>query len=436
MRKTFVWILAALMVLAALPAAAQPVHLTLWHSMSEDAGLLLDSLIAEFNATAGKEAGIEVESVFQGQYSEAVNKMNSILVAGQTDTLPDVMQLDATGKVPYASAETAYTAEEAMRDHPETDMTKMLAPAMANWSLSGTQLGFPFATSTTVLYYNKTLLDTAGAAAPATLADIGALAGRLPEKTADGLDVTVYAHVPNTPTLCNWLGQMGSDLVNQHNGTEGTATALACMDNGALVSFLTEWKALYATGALADTAGSTDAFVAGQQAVMTGSTSNIASVLEKVGDRFELGVAPYPRVNDAAGSGATVSGSCLAMFDHGEERRQAAWTLVCWLTSAEIQARFAGGTGYLPANGDSVDSDAWKQLVAEHPQYQVGLDQLMQTPETMRSVTVGPSADFYYAIMNDISDMLEQDLSPEETADILQEDLEGLLTQYARANAQ
>ena len=64
----------------------------------------------------------------------------------------------------------------------------------------------------------------------------------------------------------------------------------------------------------------------------------------------------------------------------------------------------------------------------------MGLRQLTETPDSMRSVTVGPSADFYYAIMNDISDMLDSDLSVEETVEIMQDDLNGMLEQYLRAN--
>ena len=52
----------------------------------------------------------------------------------------------------------------------------------------------------------------------------------------------------------------------------------------------------------------------------------------------------------------------------------------------------------------------------------------------MRSVTVGPSADFYYGIINDISDMLESDLTVEETVDLMADDLGGMLAQYAKAN--
>ena len=407
---------------------AETVRIVLWHSMSEEAGVLMEGYVKQFNETVGKEKGIEVESVFQGAYADAVSKMNGILAAGQLETLPDVMQLDATGKVSFASAENAYSVDAALQDHPETDLSGMLAPAMANWQLSGVQLGLPFATSTTVTYYNKTALEEAGFAAPVTLEDIGALFSL----AKDG--ITVYASVPNTPTLANWLGQLGSDLVNSHNGTEGTATALACIENGALADFLTAWKALYATGALVNKSASSDEFVAGRQLIMTSSSSSVASILEKVGDRFELGVCGYPKVHASSAAGATVSGSCLVMFDHGDAKKAAAWEFVQYLTGAAVQADFARGTGYLPSNAAAAESDIWQDLIQAYPQYQVGLDQLQETPDTMRSVTVGPAADFYYAIINDISDMLEEDLSVEETVELMADDLGGMLAQYARAN--
>ena len=52
----------------------------------------------------------------------------------------------------------------------------------------------------------------------------------------------------------------------------------------------------------------------------------------------------------------------------------------------------------------------------------------------MRSVTVGPSADFYYAIMNGVSDMLKNTLSPKAATASMAENLQALLDQYARNN--
>ena len=52
----------------------------------------------------------------------------------------------------------------------------------------------------------------------------------------------------------------------------------------------------------------------------------------------------------------------------------------------------------------------------------------------MKSVTVGPSADFYYGIMNGVGDMLNNDVSPEKAAASMASSLQALLDQYARNN--
>ena len=62
------------------------------------------------------------------------------------------------------------------------------------------------------------------------------------------------------------------------------------------------------------------------------------------------------------------------------------------------------------------------------------MDQLAVTPTNMISVTVGPATDFYYAIQNCISDMLEYGDDVETTVDIMADELGGLLYQYAQAN--
>jgi hypothetical protein len=66
--------------------------------------------------------------------------------------------------------------------------------------------------------------------------------------------------------------------------------------------------------------------------------------------------------------------------------------------------------------------------------YGVAFEQLNNTPASMRSVTVGPSTDFYYAINNCISDMLKNGDSVEDTVDLMDEELNGLLYQYLQNN--
>ncbi len=428
MRK-FICLLSALcLVLGAAGVFAEDevTHLVFWHSAADRMGEALNAYVDRFNDTVGTKKGIFVESVYQGSYTDSSTKLGSLLSAENYSDLPDVLQMDATGKLRYLSAPTAYTAQQALSDHPNFSAEDFIASAYSNWCINGVQLGLPFATSTTLTYYNATILDEA----PDTLGDIAAI--------ADDYDLEegamIYACVPNTPTLANWLGQLGSYVVDRKNGSEATATALDCIEDGSLVKFLSAWKELYASGALVNRASSNDEFAAGRQLVMTASSSMIAALTERIGGRFELGVSSYLRVSDEAAFGATVSGSCLVMFDQGDSRREAAWEFVRYMTSAEVQAGFAAETGYIPSRLSAVKTEAWQAFIAENPAYSVGLEQLSRTPDTMCPVSVGPAADFYYTIQDIISDMLDRDLSPEETAEIMEEELNGLLEQYQKAN--
>lgn len=405
-------------------------RLVLWHCMSDTAGTVLDELIDDFNRGPGAEKGIFVEAVYQGAYTDAVSKMNNILSAGQTGALPDVMQLDATGKINYILSGVSYTADDAENDEQGFIRSDLLESAMSNWNYAGIQLGLPFATSTTLLYYNKTLLDAAGLNVPETLEDIAAL---YPFFAGSGL--TIYAELPNTPSLCNWLGQLGSDVVDQRNGTEGTAGTLPCVENGTLVTFLKAWKQLFSSGALKNRAGSLDAFAAGQEVLLCASSSKLTGLLEKTEGRFEIGTAFFPRVDPEAADGSTASGSCLVMFDNGSDaRKAAARQLVSYLTGAEAQAAIGIATGYIPCSTAAIEVEAYQAFLLDRPQYKTAYEQLLHTPAAMRSVTIGPSKDFYYAIQSAVADMLDYDLSPEETCEEMAEELTDLLTRYRLSN--
>lgn len=409
-------------------AADAPLTLTFWHCMTENAGVMLEEQVKVFNDTLGKENGIRVQAVYQGAYTDATTKMNNMLSSSQESLLPDVMQMDATGKVNYLSSGTAYTVDQAVLDG--LDISALLPAALGNWQLNGVQLGVPFATSTTVMYYNKTLLQQKGAQVPETFQDIAALAPVFAED-----NISVYADLPNTPSLANWMGQLGSFLTDNENGNTGSATALSCVENGALLTFLTEWKSLYQSGALENAAGSLERFAAGQIVFICASSSKAAGLRDAIGDRFEMGIAQFPRVNEEAMKGSTASGSCLVMFDKGDDQlKKAARLFVSYMTGAPVQANVAVATGYIPANGDSISDAAYQALLQEFPDYGVSLLQLTETPGSMRSVTVGPAKDFYYAIQNNVSDMLTYDLTPEETVSLLETELNGLLYQYNLAN--
>lgn len=92
---------------------SEPVTITFWHSASDEAGVLMDKYISDFNAS--NEYGITVNAIYQGQYSDAVTMLKAVLSAENYAELPDVMQLDATGKVAYFDSDRDFTIDEAVK---------------------------------------------------------------------------------------------------------------------------------------------------------------------------------------------------------------------------------------------------------------------------------------------------------------------------------
>lgn len=414
--------------------ASEPQTVVFWHSMTDTSADLIDQFVTEFNETIGAEKNITVEAVFQGDYADASTKLNTILNTEQYDQLPSVMQIDATGIVAYKSSGVAYTVDDALAAD-DYDLSSISASPLAAWNYEDVQYGVPFTCSTTITYYNATLFEEAGIDVPTTFAEIAAAAADFPTTTDSGQDLTLFAGVPTTPTLANWIGQLDGYVLNNNNGRIGTADTLICDDEGTLETFLTEWKGMYDAGALANESASSDAFFAGQLAMFVGSSSNVATYLEAIGDSFELGTTYFPKVTEDASYGATTAGSGLFMFDLEDDAlNEAAWEFVKYMISADVQAVLAEETGYIPVNNDAATSETYLAFVEEYPQYEIAMTQLSETPAAMSSITVGPSTDFYYAIMDGVTTMLDSGDSVADTVESMSSTLQGLLDQYALSN--
>ena len=419
------------------------ITLRFWHSMANEAGLAFESYVREFNQGPGAERQIFVDSVFQGQYSEATAKLRPLLQSRQANALPDVMQFDATGVVDFLNTEFAFTVDQALTMDRDFDLREFMDAPLRAWNFGGCQLGLPVSASTHIMYYNKSLLDSAGITSPPSSFDeIIAASRRLPPLNVNGQRLTAFAQQPNTPLLANWIGQIpgqtlgSSYVVNMRNGRDGDATHLVCDTEGTLLNFLRTWNSMYEAGALLNVpdSGLNNLFLTQQIALMVASTSQLSSLLNQIDGRFELGTTYFPRINDHSNFGAAVSGSALFMFSTGDRARtDAAWEFVKFMTSAEIQARFAITTGYMPVNRNALQERTYSDYIARFPQAEAGSRQLAETSADMMGVIVGPSRNFYMEIINQVSIMLTERRSPEETLRSMAAALNLLLDDYAAA---
>ena len=297
MKKITVFIISLLLVSLSIYAAGSSensdvIHLVWWHSNSGVLGEATDALVEEFNKTTGAETGIEVGAVYQGSANDTLTRVKTVAQTGNTDDLPDLVQLDATGVVDMSTYENIYYIDDLAAANGD-DLSFMLDHALESMRYKGKVIGLPFNASTILFYYNKTLFDSLGYEAPHTLDELIEMAPSLIEKDAKG-NISRYAlaNVPTTYELCAFIGMQNglSYITDMKNGHEGTPTHTVFREEGTLKAFLEKWRELYQTGGLYNlTSGVSAEFAAGRTACMLASTSSLTSVLEAVGNRFELG---------------------------------------------------------------------------------------------------------------------------------------------------
>jgi hypothetical protein len=88
----------------------------------------------------------------------------------------------------------------------------------------------------------------------------------------------------------------------------------------------------------------------------------------------------------------------------------------------------------MPVNVNSFREKAYVDYTAAYPQAETGVRQLAETSADMTGIIVGPSRSFYMEIMNQVSAMLTERKTPEDTVKSMSAALNLILDDYAEAN--
>ncbi len=418
------------------PSVEGPKTITWWHYSSGLAGTAVESMVEEFNATVGKEKNIRVKAVYQGKASDVLTKLKAVLQSGTNKGLPDLVQLDGSGVLDIRDNEFLIHMDD-LANQDLFDLTTILESARLSVTYKHDMIAMPFNSSTIMLYYNKSAFEEVGLLMPPrTLDELTQAAAKL--KTTDNKGKVLrsgFANVPTTYELIVWLGhQRGvSYLTDEENGHTGTPTRVLFHENGTMVNFLTKWKQLYATGSLENlTSDVNGAFASGKVAMMVGSTSNLSTVIQMVGDRFELGVSNFPMVDEQAIGGVNVGGGALYALDNGAGNENETWQFVKFATSKEQQLAWHIATGYFPVNEETYTMESFHTHLEANPLYGVAIRQLKESDPRLQGVWIPSAYQIYYAFQTGILRMLIEDRSPEETSKSLETEINTYLQDYIR----
>lgn len=326
---------------------------------------------------------------------------------------------------------------------PAYDLSRLEPGALLSITYRGQLIGMPFNASTIVFYYNKDAFKEVGldpAEPPRTLAELAEYAGKLLKKSPDGKTVLRYgfAGVPTTYELVSWIGQQNgvSYLTDKANGHDGNPTRVVFNTDGTMARFLSEWRKVWESGGLGNlTADVRQEFAAGRVAMYAASTSGLSTLLSSVGDRFEVGVGYFPRVHEAADGGVNIGGGALFAFANGRDPgKKATWEFLKFLMNAQSQFEWHKSTGYFPVNLDTYELTEFKEHLRANPLFEVAINQLRDSDPRVQSVWWPNSYQAYYEIQNRIIEMLESNLSVDQTVESLAVVLNKYMADFNRMN--
>lgn len=353
--------------LLAIPSfgSANAITLNYWHHYGSVFGQLQDELVKEFNAT---HPGIVVQPQYTGTAWTARDKLFIALAGGGG---PDVALIDQFWAAQLADAGFLQKMEDFFPD--DFDRDDILDVMWETASYNGVIWTMPAAASNLVLYYNKDLFRAAGLDPdlPPTTWDELLHMGSLLSKNSNGsghthqwgLDMPFLANQGNVYYWIAFLWQAGGKLFNEDNSR-------AAFNSPEGVLALAFWQTLLEEGVMTLTPP-TNGWEMGVFGMQIASSARLN--LYKTTLPFDFGVAPVPR-GDVKVTG--LGGNNIAIFTKDRQKQQAAWVFVEWLTSPEVNRRWAMTTGYAPLRHSVMNSAEFQRYLKEVPQAITGVEEM------------------------------------------------------------
>ena len=341
---------ALLVGLMAASTLAAPVKVTFWHASGGEHGVVLDQLVAEFNASQDE---VQVEAAYQGGYGTLMQKLMAAVAAGDPPTLTGTYN---NWTSVFIDADVIVPLERFINDpavgYSEAELLDFFPAFIDANSWDGVLYTLPFNKSVQVLYYSKDLLDRAGVDVPRTMDELAEAARAVKEKT--GVHGLVASADIDTFSAFfrafggEWLDEKGQPAFHGEAGVRAV---------NFIQEMLSEGSAYLFDGYL------DDEFNKGKAAMFIHSNGTIPWVRD--GASFAWGTAPVP-MGDVEAS--TVAGLDLAIFSDASEAEQlAAWSFVKWLLSPEVNARWSVATGYIPVRQSTLETSIIKEYLEVAP---------------------------------------------------------------------
>lgn len=345
-------------------AVMEPVTFQVFYPVAVDAPIaaILNGYIEDFQA---EYPHITVEPVFSGGYADIQTAIQTTIDGGGEPPALGVMLATALYDLINADYIASLDGYIAAMDDGEAYVADFLPAFLANSYYDDQLWSIPFQRSAVVMYYNVDMFADAGLEPPTSWQTWAEAAQAL--TVVDG-DTTNYG-LHFSSDWPYWLFQPLAIGAGQ-NILEDDCTVV--FDDPAVVDavqFYIDLSAVYGAmpaGVQATWPTDPPDLASGATAMITHSSGSLASLLAQAD--FELGVMPYPGKEEGTYASVPGGGNFYIMKGAAQEKQDAAWKFVEFISRPEYVADYSINTGYIAHRASAYDTDAMVAYVAEVPQ--------------------------------------------------------------------
>lgn len=333
-----------------------PVEVEFWHSMSGAFTDTINEIVEDFNNTVGAEKNIHVEAVYQGGYTDAKAKVTASLKAGNSPeivqgTVNDIMEYISSGYVQPLN-DYIFNQEIGIKDF--DDIYSVYRQESASYLEGGKYYSLPFAKSTDLLFYNKTLFDEHGIEVPTTWDELQAVSEKITEITGKPA-----LSIDNTANyLITMLMQKGAGYTNRQGellfNNQESLDAMTLIQENTKAGI---WRLAGEDGY------SSYPFMAENTFMFIGSSAGEGFLNE---DNFDWEATALPQY-DLENPKYIQQGNNIAILNQNKTSEEVfgAYEFVKYLSSPEVNTKWAMETGYLPIRESVTKSEEYQEFIKD-----------------------------------------------------------------------
>lgn len=367
-----------------------------WNSMDGSRGEALQAVVDGFNAQSDT---YEVQSEYQGSYDESTGSFFNM--AGGSGA-PAIVQIGEQNLQSMIDSGLVASVTDLIAAH-DFDDSDLLEQAVNFYTVNDAMYAMPFNCSSPVVYYNQEMLAAAGVTEfPTTFEGITELAHTLAAADSSVVPVGLYAY---GYAIDQMVTNMGGYVVNNENGRVERCTEVAYQEQ---LTHLFDWVAGLQGEGLLTNLGTEDnaisSFSQRQCALFIDTSAGARQTIDAC--EFEVGISPLPVMEGNEAMGVYAGGGALCISANLSDEVAAGVMEFCaYATSPDVQATWAGATGYFPISNAAYDSETLAEIYGEYPQLQVSADQLRGSQ--VNNITAGPLCSQLPQLRTDLETAIE-----------------------------